>query len=138
MSQNQTPPPSFDHRVHITDPKTGKVVEENHYILRINADGTTYERPPGSGMIYDPTGALIKDGQKEKRELAAAKAKADAEVAAAKKKAEDDARAAELDAEKQAILAEAKAEAEKIIAEAKSGKAPSNPNPAPVAGKSGK
>lgn len=102
----------FNLNVHIRDAKTGQIIEQNDYILKIGPEGQLFERPPHSGLHYDITGALVKDTGKEKRE-AEAKAKHEAEE---KAKAE---KMAAIEAEKQALLADARAEADRIIAEAK-------------------
>lgn len=101
----------FDLQVHVRDPKTGVILQENHYVMKIGPEGHLFERPPGSGLHYDITGKLVKDTGKEKRE-AEAKAKADAEAKAQAEKM------AVVEAEKAQILAEARAEAERIVAEA--------------------
>ena len=63
----------FDHNVSVKDPKTGKIVGENHYKMNVkkNADGgsvATYEQPIGSGVFFDAAGVKIEingDVQKE-------------------------------------------------------------------------
>jgi len=59
----------FDLRTHIRDPKTGVVIENNPYRLRVSRkDGEMFERPPGSGYFYSRQGILIKS-PKEKLEI---------------------------------------------------------------------
>jgi hypothetical protein len=116
----------FDHTVEKRDPKTGRVISRNDYIMRVGHNGTEYERPPGSGMIYDPTGTLIRDEYKERRELEAKAASEKAEAEKAAKLAADnaekqkiiDAAKAEADELRRQIVAEAQAEADAIKAEA--------------------
>lgn len=55
----------FDHRVEIREPKTGKVVEQKHYILHINKEGIRYESPPHTGKFFNAQGVLVKDLSKE-------------------------------------------------------------------------
>lgn len=124
MSESQ----EFDHRVEIRDPRTGQIVQHQPYVLHIGPGKREYERPPGSGVFFDSTGAMIRDDGKEKREAAA-------KALEAKKNAEKAALLAEVEQEKQAILdaarkeaddlrrqlvADAQVEAEAIKAEAKS------------------
>lgn len=49
----------FDLNVHVRNGK-GEIIEENHYILRIEGDKREFERPPGSGLIYDEAGTLLR------------------------------------------------------------------------------
>lgn len=70
----------FDHTVEFRDSKSGQVIRRNDYVLKISGAGREYERPPGSGLIYAPDGALLRDEGKEKREQLEAQAKAKAEA----------------------------------------------------------
>lgn len=64
QAKHQEAKKGFDLNVHVRNGK-GEIVEENHYILRINGDVREFERPPGSGIIYDEAGTLLR---REKRE----------------------------------------------------------------------
>lgn len=89
----------FDYKtVHIC-PKSGKVLRRADYIMTVDGNGMRFESPPGSGIIFNPKGECIHDGQKEARE------KADALKAAEDKKLADAA-----EAQKAALYAKAKAE----------------------------
>ena len=109
----------FDLTTEIRDSKTGAILKEMPYEMHVDANGTTFEAPPKSGMIYNVRGELIKDGLKEKRE-AEEKAKSDA-LAREKEKKDADraAQLAEIAKEKEEIIAQAKAEAEAIVSDAK-------------------
>lgn len=48
----------FDNKVHIRDPKTGRIVRENHYVLHITKSGNYYER---DGVQYYEDGSIRKD-----------------------------------------------------------------------------
>jgi hypothetical protein len=100
----------FDYKtVHIC-PKSGKVLRRTDYVMTCDGGGMRFESPPGSGMIYNPKGELIHDGQKDAREKAEKQqAEKDAILAAAAKAQKDEiyARAkAEVKAEMAAIAAE--------------------------------
>ncbi len=65
----------FDTRVHIRDPKTGKVVLEKHHTVHVrqNKEGTAetlYEQPPGSKMYFYPNGEKAVEASKQGDELA--------------------------------------------------------------------
>lgn len=51
--------PQFDLKTHVRDGK-GKITHENHYILNVVNHVQEFERPPGSGYIYDSSGKLIR------------------------------------------------------------------------------
>lgn len=110
--------PQFDHQTIFRDGKTGAITREAHYIMSVGPQGVEYESPPGSGMIYNPRGELLKDGQKEKREAEALRFAAEEAALEAAKKAEKEAYWAEVEKEKSALMAAARAEAEAIKAEA--------------------
>lgn len=55
--------PQFDLKTHVRDGK-GNIARENHYRLTIVNGIKEFERPPGSGYIYDEAGTL-KRGPKE-------------------------------------------------------------------------
>lgn len=69
---------SFDLKVHHRDSKTGRLVKTTPYTLRIDKGKKTYERPTGSGNMWDAAGVPIgdhveiKDELTEKQEFAAA------------------------------------------------------------------
>jgi hypothetical protein len=50
--------PQFDLRTHIRNGK-GKIERENHYRLYIENGVQKFERPPGSKIFYDASGALL-------------------------------------------------------------------------------
>lgn len=50
---------NFDITVTRYDSKTGKVTEHSPYILRVSDKGQIYERPPHSGIFYNPDGTLL-------------------------------------------------------------------------------
>lgn len=56
----------FDNTVQVREPKTGKILEERHYALTIDNDGTRYESPIGSGNFYNADGTLIKKAEPAK------------------------------------------------------------------------
>jgi len=60
---------NFDLRSHIRDPKSGKILEEQHYAAHVSSEGTVYERPIGSGMMYllsgEPTAETLKKISRE-------------------------------------------------------------------------
>ena len=108
----------FNHQVVYRDPKTGATIKEEHYVMNVSPSGTTYESPPGSGMVYNTRGELLKDGLLEKREAEAKKqAQEELEVLKAKE-AERVALMAEVEKQKAEIIAAAKAEANAILSEA--------------------
>lgn len=63
--------PQFDLKTHVRDGK-GNVARENHYRLTIVNGVKEFERPPGSGLIYDESGTLIKTIIREKPPVVAA------------------------------------------------------------------
>jgi hypothetical protein len=51
----------FDLVVHTREPKTGKIIQEQPYVLHCDKDsGWLFERPPGSGFMYAQDNTLIK------------------------------------------------------------------------------
>jgi len=54
----------FDYRVHITDPKTGRLVKYQPYQMVIKDGITKIERPIGSGNWFHPNGEPIKKSEK--------------------------------------------------------------------------
>lgn len=57
-------PQGFDHTVAIKDAKSGNIIGRNDYVASFEkqSDGTTkveYERPPGSGKKFYPSGERI-------------------------------------------------------------------------------
>lgn len=50
----------FDYRVHVKDPKTGKLVKYQPYQMKIENGMTKIERPIGSGQWFYPNGEPIK------------------------------------------------------------------------------
>lgn len=58
------PNSQFDLTTHRRDGK-GKIVDENHYLLTVINGVHEYERPPGSGFIYDAAGTLIKSPKEQ-------------------------------------------------------------------------
>lgn len=67
----------FDLAVTKREPKTGRVLSVDDYIMTIDKDGTRFERPPHSGMFYDASGKCIKDSSAEREKLAKEKSEAD-------------------------------------------------------------
>jgi hypothetical protein len=47
---------SFDLRVHVRDPKSGRVAKSNPYRYHVGRDGTFYER---DGVWYTPDGVVV-------------------------------------------------------------------------------
>ena len=54
----------FDYKTVHQCPKTGKILRRTDYVMTIDTNGTRFESPPKSGMIYNSKGELIHDGQK--------------------------------------------------------------------------
>ena len=54
----------FDLIVDVREPKTGKIINRIDYVLHISKDGSFYERPPGSGTLYNMDGSLHKGPEK--------------------------------------------------------------------------
>lgn len=106
----------FDLRTEIRDPKTGKLISYQPYRLMVSPEGEFFERPPGSGKLYDRSGTLIRDREAEQAEAARKKAEADKVAAEAKAKADAEALAqAEAKAEAEKLAAEAQANAAKVV-----------------------
>lgn len=61
----------FDKTVQVRDPRTGQVLEENHYALIIDKDGQRYESPIGSGNFFNNDGTLIQKPEAPKAEVVA-------------------------------------------------------------------
>lgn len=102
---------SFDLKTHIRD-KKGQIIGFNHYTLHINEGIQMFERPPGSGNMYDATGKLVKEGEAKKQEQVSSGPESDAQ-------AEIQALKAELEALKQKALSpqEAKAQVAELLGE---------------------
>lgn len=73
----------FDLNVHVRNGK-GEIIEENHYILRIEGDKREFERPPGSGLIYDEAGTLLRKEKGEAKAKVQVKPEFDQETLLAK------------------------------------------------------
>lgn len=61
--------PSFDLNVHKRDGK-GNIYQEDHYRLTVVHGKKEFERPPGSGFIYDEAGTLIRSPKSEATKVA--------------------------------------------------------------------
>lgn len=61
----------FDLTVHKVDPKTARVISQNHYVLHIDNKGTRFERPPGSGEFFAPNGDILPESKSIVAEAAA-------------------------------------------------------------------
>lgn len=63
--QLSNPQKVFDLRVHHRDPKTGKIMRENNYVMRLSKEhGTTFER---DGIEYYPDGSRVHKAQEVER-----------------------------------------------------------------------
>lgn len=54
---------AFDLVVTKREAKTGRVIEQNDYVLHIDKEGTRFERPPHSGNFFNADGSPIKKEQ---------------------------------------------------------------------------
>lgn len=80
MRAEQQTPETFDLRVHIKDPKTGELVKlQNYKMICSKTDGTLFERPIGSGHMYDGAGKLVREGKGPKEEKLPQQARLDME-----------------------------------------------------------
>jgi hypothetical protein len=52
-------PEKFDMRTHIRDSKTGKIIVEQPYRLWFTAYGEVFERPIGSGTLWNSSGKKL-------------------------------------------------------------------------------
>ena len=77
----------FDLVVTKKEPKTGKVISQDPYIMHVDKDGTFFERPPHSGKFYDITNQLVKDTSPEGLKATEAKAQEALKAQEAKEKA---------------------------------------------------
>lgn len=67
MEDNEnTQPQGFDYRVHITDPKTGRLIKYQPYQMVIKDGLTRIERPIGSGNWFYSNGEPVKSEKKDK------------------------------------------------------------------------
>ena len=73
MNENEHTQTGFDYRVHISDPKTGRLVKYQPYQMVIKDGVTKLERPIGSGNWFYPNGEPVNKTEKkgEKDEIKA-------------------------------------------------------------------
>jgi len=58
MEENKEPK-QFDKQVHIRDPKTGKVIQSNHYRMFMQGRLCYFERPVKSGNFFYESGEAV-------------------------------------------------------------------------------